>query len=324
MERIELHSIDLHLAHTRLKDSAVEKRLLLSIQQQDILEPLQIVHEQSHDRSILIDGFKRYRCAVKLDIKTIPAECIGTDIVIGIVKLLRRNAAKGLCTFEQAALVEELHSQHNMSIYDIAASLERSPSWVSMRLGLFDELSPLIREKIMTGAFPVRTYMYDIKGFTRVNKTASQQLDTCVEALSGKHLSTRALSILIPAYFTGGEQMQRLISEGDIHKVLDMIKRAGTQTPFTSAQKDPDFVALLKVIMHDIKRILTIAASVNKCSDVEQLNSVNVWCSELLSILPSFQKILGDMYEKSRNADCCVNTLPAGAEQKSNCPAAGH
>jgi ParB/RepB/Spo0J family partition protein len=322
MERIELHSIDIHLAHTRYKESAVEKRLLLSIQQQDILEPLKIVHENHHDQYILIDGFKRYRCAVKLHIKTVPVECIGTDIVIGIMTFLRRDAAKKLCTLEQAALIEELHSQHNMSIYDIATCLERSPSWVSMRLGLLDELSPLIREKIMTGAFPARAYMYDIKGFTRVNKTSSQQLDACVEALSGKHISTRALSLLIPAYFRGGEKIQRLITEGDIHKVLDMIKRTEAQIPFT--QKGSDFVDLFKMIARDIKRILTIAESVNKCSDVELLNSINVWCSELLSMLPSFQKILKDVYEKSANADYCSNTLQSGAEQKSNCQTAGH
>jgi ParB/RepB/Spo0J family partition protein len=315
MEQIELSTIDMRLEHARRKDSALEKRLLISIQQRDIQQPLQVVmHETQHDRAILIDGFKRYRCAVKLGIKTVPVERIGTDIVIGILALLRQNASKGFSAFEQAALVDELHKHYDMTIYDIATHLERSPSWVSVRLGLFDQLSPLVREKLMTGAFPVRAYMYSIKGFTRVNKVAPQRVDACVDALSGKNLSTRELSILVRAYFTGGKQLQEFITNGDVHRVLDMIKRTGAQSPPSSTVKQRCFIDELKTAAQSIKGILGTASSVDIGIDVDVLNSVNLWCAELIGTIPQFQTVIREMYDKSRYADGGSSALPAGAK----------
>jgi hypothetical protein len=318
MELIELHTIDLRLAHTRCKDIVQEKRLLISIQQRDIQDPLQLVHDDQNERPVLIDGFKRYRCAMKLGIKTAPAEYIGSGIVSGILILLRRHTSGSFSTFEQAALIEELHGNCSMSIYDIATSLERSPAWVSVRLGLFDELSPLVRNKIMTGAFPVRAYMYSIRGFTRVNKVSAQQVNTCVEALSGKNLSTRELSILSRAYFTGSEQLKQLITDGDVHKVLDMIKRKAGLSPSSTSIKDRSFVDDLKHLVQGMKRIITAAELPYRSDNAEFLNSINVWSAELKNILPSFQKVIREVYEKSRYADICGNPLPAGTEQKSN------
>lgn len=318
MEQIELHTIDLRLAHTRCKDIAQEKRLLVSIQQQDIQDPLQLVQDDQNQQPVLIDGFKRYRCAVKLRIKTVPVEYIGSGIASGILTLLRRHVSVSFNTFEQAALIEELHKNCSMSIYDIANSLERSPAWVSVRLGLFDELSPLVRNKIMTGAFPVRAYMYSIRRFTRVNKVSAQQVNTCVEALSGKNLSTRELSILSRAYFTGSEQIKQLITDGDVHRVLDMIKRKAGLSLSSTSIKDRSFVDDLKFLVQGMKRIITTAELPYRNADAEFLNSINVWSAELKNILPSFQKVIREVYEKSRYTDRCSNALPAGTEQKSN------
>lgn len=318
MERIELKAIDLRLSHTRRKDSAQEKRLLVSIQQRDIQEPLQIVNDNQTERFILIDGFKRYRCALKLDIKTVPVEHIGIDITAGILTFLRRSVSGNFSTFEQAALIDELHNSCNMSIYDIATSLERSPAWVSVRLGLFEQLNPLIRQKIMTGAFPVRAYMYDIRGFTRVNKIPAQKVNSCVEALSSKNLSTRELSILIRAYFTGGDQLQRLITEGDVHKVLEMLRRnAENPSPFKKSENHC-FIDELKFMVKCIRRISGFEQLLNKADDPLFINSVNIWCTELVSILPSFQKTIRDIYEKTKCPVSSINALSAGAEQKSN------
>ena len=61
---VELASLDLRYESFRLKAPAVEERLLGSIAQRGIEEPLEGVEVQ--ERGVLLNGFKRYRCARKL------------------------------------------------------------------------------------------------------------------------------------------------------------------------------------------------------------------------------------------------------------------
>jgi hypothetical protein len=57
---VELSSLDLRYEDHRMKNAALEERLLASIVQRGIEEPLEGV--QLQDASILLNGFKRYRC----------------------------------------------------------------------------------------------------------------------------------------------------------------------------------------------------------------------------------------------------------------------
>ena len=315
MELVELQYIDNRLAHTRLKNNSAEKLLLLSIQQQNILQPLLVVQQQNQQHCVLLDGFKRYRCAQKLGINIAAVDVIGTDVVCGIVTLLQRNASKGLTTFEQAALVDELHRNHSMNIYDIAKSLQHSPSWVSKRLGLFDDLSDLVREKIMSGAFPIRAYMYQIRVFTRVHKVSASSVDACVKALSGKQLSTRELAILIPAYFTGKKELQELIDKGDVHKVLTLIKDSVPSVTTAVTPKEHTLVMLLKRIVRDIRYMCNRSKSINECNELADLNNINIWCAELKMLFPQLQKTVQDLYDNTtRKTNNSTDTVPAGLQ----------
>jgi hypothetical protein len=61
---VELAALDLRYESYRMKNPAVEARLLASLAERGIEEPLEGVDRAP--RSILLNGFKRYRCAVKL------------------------------------------------------------------------------------------------------------------------------------------------------------------------------------------------------------------------------------------------------------------
>jgi ParB-like chromosome segregation protein Spo0J len=74
-------------------DGDAERRLLSSIMERDIVEPLQVSVDSQSQTYVLLDGFKRYRCAKKLDKGTIPVECIAEDESGGVALLLRRRAA---------------------------------------------------------------------------------------------------------------------------------------------------------------------------------------------------------------------------------------
>jgi hypothetical protein len=78
---------------------------------------------------------------------------------LGIVALLRTSNDKALSLLEQAGFVDELHRLHQMSVAALAETLSRSKAWVSLRLGLIAEMSPIIRQKLFAGDFPVYSYL---------------------------------------------------------------------------------------------------------------------------------------------------------------------
>ncbi len=72
IQEVEISSLDLRYQSHRMKNARAEKKLLTSIQENGIREPLQGVDiatppsPQSPQSRILLNGFKRYRCAKKL------------------------------------------------------------------------------------------------------------------------------------------------------------------------------------------------------------------------------------------------------------------
>jgi hypothetical protein len=69
-KEIDLSSLDLRYEGHRMKNPGLEERLLVSIAQRGIEEPLEGV--QREQANILLNGFKRYRCAHKLQLRSVP------------------------------------------------------------------------------------------------------------------------------------------------------------------------------------------------------------------------------------------------------------
>ena len=167
---IELSELDLRYESFRLKQAALEERLLGSIAQRGIEEPLEGVDLPAADRQagveerrILLNGFKRYRCARKLRLSTVPYSSLGPDETAGILSLLRTSPHRALSLLEQAAFIDELKQARQMSVAEIAAELSRSKAWVSVRLGLIAQMPPPVRRQLFAGAFPVYSYMYTLR-----------------------------------------------------------------------------------------------------------------------------------------------------------------
>lgn len=150
---VDLGSLDLRYESFRLKQPALEERLLSSMLQRGIEEPLEGV-EVKHAK-VLLNGFKRYRCARKLRLATVPYSSLGQDEAAAILGLLKLSNNRTLSILEQAAFIAELKNVRRLNVAEIAAELSRSKSWVTMRLGLMAEMSAKVRQQLFTGAFPV-------------------------------------------------------------------------------------------------------------------------------------------------------------------------
>jgi predicted transcriptional regulator len=206
-----------------MRNSAWEAKLTASIAERGIEEPLEgIDRETGH---ILLNGFKRYRSARKLGIEVVPYTSLGQDEAIGIMGLLRISNNKSLSILEQARFIGDLKNYHHMSVTEIAEELSRSKSWVSMRLGLIEEMTEGVREKIFSGAFPVYPYMYTLRQFMRMNSVSKKQIEEFVVAVSGKKLSVREVEQLAHGYFRGPESFREEIRKGNIALSLQKFKQ---------------------------------------------------------------------------------------------------
>lgn len=164
-QTVELSSLDLRYEGHRLRDDAREARLLASIAERGIEEPLCGV--DTAEARPLLDGFKRCRSARKLGIECVPYVSLGEEEAAGILSLMRVSTDKALSILEQARFVVDLLTIHGMSVVEVAQRLSRSKGWVSMRQALLKEMSPAIQAILFRGAFPVYSYLYTLRPFMK-------------------------------------------------------------------------------------------------------------------------------------------------------------
>jgi len=219
---VEISSLDLRYEGRRLRNRTQEGRLLSSMAERGIDEALEGV--DADDVRVLLNGFKRYRCARKLGLATVPYISLGTDAAAGIVALLRIVKTNHLHILEQAGFIDELRGMQQLSVAQIAELLSRSKGWVSMRMGILGQMSVTIRQKLFSGAFPVYPYMYTLRQFMRMNSVSKQEVEQFVIALSGKNLSVREIELLAHGYFRGPDSFREQIRAGNVAVALERIR----------------------------------------------------------------------------------------------------
>jgi hypothetical protein len=208
-EEIEISTLDLRYEDFRMKNASFERKLLASIGERGIEESLEGVDVAAG--RILLNGFKRYRCAKKLGLGTVPYVSLGTDEALGILALLRVSNDRSLGILEQARFIDELRAVHRLSVAEMAGQLKRSKSWV--------------RARIFSGAFPIYAYMYTLRQFMRMNKVPKGEIGTFVEAVSGRGLSVREIEYLAHGFFRGPESLRTEIRRGNLALPLERMRQ---------------------------------------------------------------------------------------------------
>jgi hypothetical protein len=152
-----------------------------------------------------------------------------------ITAMLRGPGQKRLAFLEEARFLQELSSVHGMSLAEIAASVGRSKSWVSIRLTSLAEMSETVRDTIFRGIFPAYAYLYFVRPFMRINGVGAASVDAFVKATSGRGFSVREIERLARAYFCGSEEARRQIESG--HAAMALAELRGASTACTARER---------------------------------------------------------------------------------------
>ena len=294
-ENVELSSLNLRYEGYRLRDDAGEARVLASIAERGIQEPLEGV-DTPEDR-FLLDGFKRRRSAEKLGLHYVPYRSLAEEEASGIVALMRAAPNKSLQILEQAKFVMELLTIHGMSVADVAESLSRSKSWVCMRRNLIDEMSDAIERILFVGAFPVYSYMYTLRPFMRMNSVATREVERFVQLVAGKRLSVRDIELLADGYFRGPDSLRAAIAEGKLNWSLDQMKNV-PEDPTGCSDSERVLLRELQSLTKSMRRVAV------KCHDRRLASrpfyaQANLLTAGLLSNLDTFQERIQELHDRS-------------------------
>ena len=295
---VELSSLDLRYEDHRMKNAALEERLLASIAQRGIEEPLEGV--QLQDASILLNGFKRYRCARKLQLRSVPYASLGDDEVAGIMNLLRISNNRALSILEQAAFIDELETTGHLSVAEIAKELSRSKSWVSMRLGLISEMSATIRARLFSGAFPVYSYMYTLRSFMRMNGVSGEEIEQFVVAVSDKDLSVRDIEQLAHGYFRGPDSFRQEILKGNLALPLKRLREM-PQNPDGCSEFERVMLRDLEITQKYMQRVMGKSQDPRLKSRPFHAQA-NLLSAAILSRAPAFNQSLKQLHDRSGQA----------------------
>jgi hypothetical protein len=262
-EIVERSSLDLRYEGYRLRNDAAEARLQASILERGIEEPLGGI--DTPQSRVLLDGFRRNRCAVVLGIECVPYVSWGEDAVQGIASLLSARRQRTLTILEQARFVDELLNTQQMTLADVAELLSRSKAWVSTRRNLLQAMSPAIQQILFRGAFPVYSYMATLRPFMRMNGVDPKDIDSFVQAVAGTKLSVREIELLAHGYFRGTASLRQAIDQGHWKWTLDQMQAVG---------EDPAGLSEFeRGLLRDIERLLQVMQSVMTRSDSPRLET---------------------------------------------------
>lgn len=299
---IEISELDLRYEKQRMRSKARERQLLLSIMDVGIKDALSGVIEPN-GKKILLDGFKRLRCAQKIGLQIVPFQSLGDDEASAIINMLRKANQTAMSFIEQATFVDELRSVHGLSVGEIARRLERSSAWVSVRVQSFSQMSEATKNAIMSGSFPAYSYLYTLLPFRRLKESGARaEVDEFVSLTTGKGLGTREIEMLASGFFRGGEEMKKQFRSGDLGWALESMRKRETDSQSAElSEVENRCVRDLEIIGGCMGRLAMKLPAIDATKPAFQARA-DLLVDQILSRVNPFTKVLKEFYDRCRQA----------------------
>jgi hypothetical protein len=312
-EEIEISAVDTRYESYRVRDPSAERAILARMGERGIEEPLCGVGDST--RMVLLDGFKRYRCAKRLHLGLVPWESVGVDEAEGILSVLKPAERRPLGILEEAEFLRALQGAHGMSLGAIAAALSRSRSWVCMRLNLLDGMGARVRERIFAGSFPAYAYMHIVRPFMRMNGVSAAAIESFVEAVSGQNLTVREIERLAHGYFRGPATLREEIEAGHHALALGQMRRVEAELGGMS-ERERAYVGELRRVARSLQSLSAGASDVGLSS--------GAFCAEAHLVLTEVLGRVGGYVQALRRIhDRCGSAQERGSPARRGAECAG-
>lgn len=219
---LDLDSLDLRYGRLRAADPRRQARLLASIEEHGQQDAICVVAE-SAGRFVVVDGHKRVRALRRLRRDVVKAVVLEMDPVQGLAAAYRVGSGQGYNAIEEGFLVYELHRVGRWSLCKVAASMGRSKSWASRRLGLVEELPGAVLDGVRHGELGAWSAMKHLLPLARANAPACERLAAKVVEAG---LSSRQVALVCEHFAKSGTTVGERILE-DPARFLKALEASG-------------------------------------------------------------------------------------------------
>ena len=231
---VDLGSLDLRYAHTRVAKPKLLDMLTTSIERYGQITPVFTIPEQS--RFVLIDGYVRVGAIKRLGRDTIIADVHEIPEQGALFHLLGESGQRQWEAVEQAWIIRDLKERFGCSLREIARGIGYDASWVTRRLSLIDGLPDEVLKSVNTGHVSTYAATRILVPLARANRGHAEKL---VAHLAHSPLSTRELSELFKHYEASNRQIrERMISDPSLF--LKVRKSREDKTSVEALQQGPE------------------------------------------------------------------------------------
>lgn len=231
---VDLGSLDLRYAHTRVAKPKLLDMLTTSIERYGQITPVFTIPEQSH--FVLIDGYVRVGAIKRLGRDTIIADVHEIPEQGALFHLLGESGQRQWEAVEQAWIIRDLKERFGCSLREIARGIGYDASWVTRRLSLIDGLPDEVLKSVCTGHVSTYAATRILVPLARANRGHAEKL---VAHLAHSPLSTRELSELFKHYEASNKQIrERMISDPSLF--LKVRKSGEDKTSVEALQQGPE------------------------------------------------------------------------------------
>ena len=165
---LELHQIDLRYEHLRRHNPPLERQLVASMADDGQKVPV-VVLALGQDRYLLLDGYKRFRALRRLKRDTLLATLWDLEEADALLLERMMRSSDPDSPLEQAWFLRELRDRFKIPPEELARRFDRTPSWVSRRLALVEELPAEVQHHVLLGRLPAYTAMKVLVPLARAN-----------------------------------------------------------------------------------------------------------------------------------------------------------
>lgn len=152
MIKLRPDQLDLRLGFLRPVHAKAQEKMASSLIRHGQLTS--VVAVEDGGCHVLIDGFKRHRCARQLGMTTLKVTVLKKSSAEAKALLYLLNRPDGFSTIMEALMVWELVEIEGLNQVEAAVLLERHKSWVCRRLSMIRSLAPEIVHDIKLELLP--------------------------------------------------------------------------------------------------------------------------------------------------------------------------
>jgi ParB family chromosome partitioning protein len=259
IKHLELVHLDLSYSHIRVQNAQAVMRMVDSMQRYGQIMPILVV-AADYPRHTLIDGYLRVAAARRLGHDTLLSHIWHGDEKHALCHILVKDDQRRWDIFEQAGLIKELLSRHQLSQRELSRLLGKDPSWVSRRLTLLETLPEQVLNCVQRGTISSWAATRVLTPMARANADHARRL---ADSLIKQRFSTRQLFIFFKHY----QRSNRKVRENMVNEPLLFIKTIQSQKDNRDSQQlaqgpEGQWIRQLRTIYHMIQRLISTTDTV--------------------------------------------------------------